>query len=56
MNGHLDFEEQTFGNNSDNRLKLYQALYPPNDFRIAGTVCEELNFAVLVWIHKYYIC
>ena len=27
---YLDFEEQTFGNNSENRLKLYQAFYPPN--------------------------
>ena len=28
---YLDFEEQTFGNNSENRLKLYEAFYPPND-------------------------
>ena len=28
---YLDFEEQTFGNNSENRVKLYQAFYPPND-------------------------
>ena len=28
---YLEFEEQTFGNNSENRLKLYQAFYPPND-------------------------
>ena len=27
----LDFEEQTFDNNSENRVKLYQAFYPPND-------------------------
>ena len=28
---YLEFEEQTFGNNNENRLKLYQAFYPPND-------------------------
>ena len=28
---YLNFEEQTFGNNSENRVKLYQAFYPPND-------------------------
>ena len=28
---YLDFEEQTFGNNSENRVKLYQAFYPPNN-------------------------
>ena len=28
---YLDFEAHTFGNNSENRLKLYQAFYPPND-------------------------
>ncbi len=28
---YFDFEEQTFGNNSENRMKLYQAFYPPND-------------------------
>ena len=27
---YFDFEEQTFGNNSENRMKLYQAFYPPN--------------------------
>ncbi len=31
LNDYLDFEEQTFGNNSENRVKLYQAFYPPND-------------------------
>ena len=31
VNNYLDFEEQTFVNNSENRLKLYQAFYPPND-------------------------
>ena len=31
VNNYLDFEEQTFGNNSENRLKLYEAFYPPND-------------------------
>ena len=28
---YLCFEEQTFDNNSENRVKLYQAFYPPND-------------------------
>ena len=28
---YLDFEEQAFGNNSENRVKLYKAFYPPND-------------------------
>ena len=31
VGSYLDFEEQTFGNNSENRLKLYEAFYPPND-------------------------
>ena len=31
VNNYLEFEEQTFGNNSENRLKLYEAFYPPND-------------------------
>ena len=31
VDDYLEFEEQTFGNNSENRLKLYQAFYPPND-------------------------
>ena len=31
VDNYLDFEEQTFGNNSENRVKLYQAFYPPND-------------------------
>ena len=31
VDNYLDFEEMTFGNNSENRLKLYQAFYPPND-------------------------
>ena len=31
VDNYLDFEEQTFGNNSENRLKLYKAFYPPND-------------------------
>ena len=31
VDNYLDFEEQTFDNNSENRVKLYQAFYPPND-------------------------
>ena len=31
IDNYLDFEEQTFGNNSENRVKLYKAFYPPND-------------------------
>ena len=31
VDDYLEFVEQTFGNNSENRLKLYQAFYPPND-------------------------
>ena len=31
VDNYLDFEEQTFGNNSENRLKLHQAFYPPNN-------------------------
>ena len=31
VDNYLDFEEQTFGNNSENRLKLYKDFYPPND-------------------------
>ena len=31
IDNYLDFEEQTFGNNSENRVKLYQTFYPPND-------------------------
>ena len=31
VDNYLDLEEQTFGNNSENRLKLYAAFYPPND-------------------------
>ena len=31
VDNYLDFEEMTFGNNSENRVKLYQAFYPPND-------------------------
>ena len=31
VDDYQDFEEQTFGNNSENRVKLYQAFYPPND-------------------------
>ncbi len=31
VDNYLDFEEQTFGNNSENWLKLYQTFYPPND-------------------------
>ena len=30
VDNYLDFEEQTFGNSSENRLKLYEAFYPPN--------------------------
>ena len=30
VDNYLDFEEQTFGSNSENRLKLYQAFYPTN--------------------------
>ena len=31
MDNYLDFEEETFGNNRENRMKLHQAFYPPND-------------------------
>ena len=31
IDNYLDFEEQTFDNNSENRVKLYQSFYPPND-------------------------
>ena len=31
VDNYQDFEEHTFSNNSENRLKLYQAFYPPND-------------------------
>ena len=31
VDNYLDFEEKTFSNNSKNRVKLYQAFYPPND-------------------------
>ncbi len=31
IDNYMDFEEQTFDNNSENRVKLYQAFYPPND-------------------------
>ena len=31
VDNYLDFEEQTFDNNSENRLKLYQAFYSSND-------------------------
>ena len=31
VDNYLDFEEQTFGNSSENRMKLYQAFYPPNN-------------------------
>ena len=31
VDNYLDLEEQTFGNNSENRVKLYQVFYPPND-------------------------
>ena len=31
VDDYQDFEEETFGNNSENRMKLYQAFYPPND-------------------------
>ena len=30
VGNYIDFEEQTFGNNSKNRMKLYEAFYPPN--------------------------
>ena len=30
LNDYLDFEEQTF-NNSENRVKLYEVFYPPNN-------------------------
>ena len=30
VDNYLDFEEQTFGNNSENRVKLYEVFYPPN--------------------------
>ena len=31
VDNYLAFEDQTFGNSSENRLKLYEAFYPPND-------------------------
>ena len=31
VDDYQDFEEQISGNNSENRVKLYQAFYPPND-------------------------
>ena len=31
VDNYLDFEEQTFDNNSENRVTLFQAFYPPND-------------------------
>ena len=31
VDNYLDFEEMTFGNNSENRLKLYRAFYPINN-------------------------
>ena len=31
VDNYLDFEEQTFGNSSENRVKLYQAFYSPNN-------------------------
>ena len=31
VDNYLDFEEQTFGNNSENRVKLYEVFYPPNN-------------------------
>ncbi len=31
VDNYVAFEEQTFGNNSENRMELYQAFYPPND-------------------------
>ena len=31
VDNYVDFEEQTFGNSSENRVKLYQAFYPPNN-------------------------
>ncbi len=31
VDNYQDFEEHAFSNNSENRLKLYQAFYPPND-------------------------
>ncbi len=30
VDNYLNFEEQTFDNNSENKMKLYQAFYPPN--------------------------
>ena len=30
VDNYLDFEEKTFSNNSENRVKLYQTFYPPN--------------------------
>ena len=39
VSNYIDFVEQTFGNNSENRLKLYQAFYPPN---------SHLPYSVLV--------
>ena len=42
VDNYLDFEEQTFGNNSENRMKLYEVFYPPND---------HLPFSVVVSYH-----
>ena len=39
VDNYLNFEEQTFGNNSENRVKLYQAFYPPN---------SHLSYSVVV--------
>ena len=39
VDNYLTFEELTFSNNSENRLKLYQAFYPIN---------EHLPYSVLV--------
>ena len=39
MDNYLDFVEQTFDNNHENRVNLYQAFYPPN---------EHLPYSVVV--------
>ena len=39
VDNYIDFEEQTFGSNSGNRVKLYQVFYPPN---------EHLPYSVVV--------
>ena len=45
VDNYLDFEEQTFGNSIENRLKLYQAFYPPNN-RLAYSVVVTYQSAL----------